>query len=208
MRGLPASAMPSSTCFCAPWLTSPAIGAAMSCSASCSIICLGLVAEQALGHAPHVKALAAVGDEGGLDVLVHGELGEDVRALERAGDAPCRRSCAAGCRVMLRPSRMHLAAVGLQVPGDEIEQGRLAGAVRADDGGDAALLDAQAHIVGGDKARERLAQACGTRASRRALRRQTARARASMARAPTTPPGKANSRTSRMSPSTNGQYSV
>ena len=46
----------------------------------------GLVAELLLRHAPHIETLAAVRDEGGLDVLVHRELGEDVRALERASE--------------------------------------------------------------------------------------------------------------------------
>ena len=207
MRGSPASAMPSSTCFCAPWLTSPAIVSAMSCSAS--------VPEQlprsrrgtAARTRSTCRAAAAVGDECGLDVLEHGELGEDVGALERACHAHAadlvRRD--AGDVAALQA---HLAGVGLQMPGDEVEERRFAGAVRADDGGDAALLHAQAHVVGGDEAREASCAGFGTRASALRLRRQTATPRTAWRRRPTTPPGNANSRTSRMMPSTNGQYSV
>ena len=208
MRGSPASAMPSSTCFCAPWLTSPAIEYGDVLQRQVLDHLRGLVAELALGHAPHVEALAAMRDEGGLDVLVHRELGEDVGALEGAGD-PHAADLVRGDAGDVAALQHHLAAIRLRVPGDQIEERRLAGAVRADDGGDAPLLDVQAHVVGGDEARERFAQACGRRASSPALSRQTARAPEQRHgwRRPRRPETRTAGRAGCM-PSTNGQYSV
>ena len=57
-----------------------------------------------------------------------------VRWNERA--MPMPQILCGATPVMSRPSRHDLAAVGLQVAGDQIEERRLARAVRADDGGD------------------------------------------------------------------------
>ncbi len=58
---------------------------------------------------------------------------EDVRDLERPPEAPrVRRN--GGCRVMSRAGELDRArTVGRQRPGEEVEERRLAGAVRADD---------------------------------------------------------------------------
>src|SRR5207244_1032883 len=149
---------------------------------------------------------AAVGDEGGLDVLEHGELGEDVGALEGTADTHAA-DLVRGYVGDVTAFEHHLAAVGLQVPCDQIEQGRLAGAIRADDGGNRAGLDRQTHVVGGHEAGEGFAQLAALQHRHRPptlVRTRWTRA----LRVPPTPPGNANSRMSRMRPSTSGQYSV
>src|SRR4029079_19377031 len=95
------------------------------------------------------------------------------------------------------------AGVGAQMAGDQVEQRGLAGAVGPDDGGDLALGHAHAGVVDGQEAVEGFAQAAD-------LEHQAARRsrRAALPRAPARPPGKTNSSTLRMVPSTNGQYSV
>src|SRR5437588_63400 len=54
-----------------------------------------------------------------------------------------------------------LAAGGLVEPGEDVEEGRLAGPVRADDRDDRALRDVERHAVDGDEAAEGLGDAVG-----------------------------------------------
>ena len=125
MLGSPASAMPSSTCFWAPWLRvrrrscarRPAGPAARASPRSCR--------GTGASPTPHMfEAAPAVGDEGGLDVLVDGELREDVGALERARHAHAGRSCAGAMPVMLRPSSSTSPAVRHEMAGDQVEERR------------------------------------------------------------------------------------
>ena len=149
-------------------------------------------------------APAAMGEQRGLHVLEHGELGEDVGALERAADAHAadrvRRD--AGDVAALERARCPLS--GSQVAGDQIEQGRLAGAVRADHGGDLpALGTARLTPPTAVKPANDLADVARPQASRAA---SASRAAPAPAEAPTMPPGNTNSRTSRIEPRMNGQY--
>src|SRR5690606_38562686 len=87
-----------------------------------------------------------VGDQRGLDVLEDGELRVDVRVLEGtrnpSPDDLVRRQ--PGDRLVPVED---LAAVWLQVPRQQVEEGRLAGAVGTDDGVSAPLRDGQAYAV-------------------------------------------------------------
>src|SRR5690606_3687478 len=56
---------------------------------------------------------------------------------------------------------MNGPCVRAQLAADHVEGGRLAGAVGTDDGDQLALVDGEAHIVGGDDAAERLRQSAG-----------------------------------------------
>ena len=87
------------------------------------------------------------------DVLERGHAKEDLQILE------CPRQAAT--RELFRRERAHIlacephAALLRQVEaGDDVEQGRLAGAIRADDGEDRARRDRQAHIIDGMHAAE------------------------------------------------------
>src|SRR5262245_60178767 len=166
----------------------------------------GLGPMLALRHAPHVEALAAVGDEACLDILEDRELGEDVGALERAAYA--HRADFVRRHAGDVPSiQDYLAAIGVEVPGDQVEQSRFAGAVGSNDRGDGVLLHGEVDVVGSDEAGEGLAQFAAFQHQARAPSSKRPR-RASTASAPATPPGDANSRTSSTKPSTNGQNSV
>ena len=101
-----------------------------------------------------VARLARQGDE---DVLDHSHPGEQAEILERAGDAGLDQ------RVRLAPADVaapehDLAAVGAQEPGQQVERGRLAGAVRADQPGDAALPEPDAEVRDRSDAAEGLLQ--------------------------------------------------
>src|SRR5215470_7252089 len=160
----------------------------------------------ALRHAPHVEALAAVSDEARLDILEDGELGENVGALKGAAYAHSadlvRRHAGDVSSI-----EDYLAAIGVEVPGDQVEQSRFAGAVGSDHRGDRVLVHGEANVVGSNEAGKGLAQFAAFQHQARAPRSNRPR-RTSAPSAPATPPGEANSRTSRTKPSTNGQNSV
>src|SRR5579863_3545010 len=97
-------------------------------------------------------------DKRGLEIFEYGQFLEDVGALERASDphaadAVRRR---AGDVAAVEPYR---AAIRPQMPGDQVEQRRLAGAVGADHGRDLTGIDRQADIADGAEAGEGFAQA-------------------------------------------------
>ena len=98
-----------------------------------------------------------MGEKGRLQVLEYGELRKDVGSLKRASDAHAadavRRRAGDVAAV-----EQHLAAIGAQMAGDQVEKGRLAGAVRPDHCGDLAGRDGEADPADGGEAGERLAQ--------------------------------------------------
>ena len=102
------------------------------------------------------KGLAPAGEpevRADRDVLAHGKTGEGLHDLEGSHEAECgdalRRH--AGDVASLEEDA---ASIGHEEAGDEIEEGGLAGAVRADKGGDAALGEREAHLGHGGQAAE------------------------------------------------------
>jgi hypothetical protein len=87
------------------------------------------------------------------DVLEHGHRPEELDVLERARDALTddRVRCRAEDRL---PVELHAPRVRLVEPRDDVERGRLAGAVRPDEARDLAFLDVERHAVEGDDAAE------------------------------------------------------
>ena len=79
-----------------------------------------------------------------------------VEQLQRSGTcAPCRaRRCRAAAARRSRGRRSGSTLQQRQVTADEVEHGRLAGAVRADQRGDRACLHGEAHAVHGAQAAE------------------------------------------------------
>ena len=86
---------------------------------------------------------------------------------------PMRQIACGAAPVMSRPSNAHAAAVGAQMAGQEIEQGRLAGAVRTDHRGDALRRHVEADARDRGEAVERLADVAD-------LKHRAASARAAM----------------------------
>src|SRR5262249_3776640 len=87
------------------------------------------------------------------DVLENRHRPEDVDVLERAGDAaPHDRVRRLAQEALAREDDR--ARVGLVEAGDQVEERRLAGAVRPDQPDDLAGLDVERHVVDGDDAAE------------------------------------------------------
>jgi hypothetical protein len=114
---------------------------------------------QPIGARPEVEGARGALD-GDADVLVHREMRKDVgdlvrlgdaeprhRVLRQAGDVPIFEHDAPG-------RRRHLS-------GDQPEEGRLAGAVGADDRAQLAAVDDDVHAIDGDEATERPRQTLG-----------------------------------------------
>ncbi len=102
------------------------------------------------------------------------------------------------------PLEDHPARVGPQVPGDEVEERGLAGAVGPDDGADRALRHREAHAAYGLEAVEALGDVADLKHGRSLRRVQRQR----LSAAPARPPGNTKSSRTRMLPSTSGQYCV
>ena len=86
-------------------------------------------------------------------VLVHGQAGAESDTLERAGDAQL------GQVVRVMPAEPaspvgQAAAPRVDEPADDVEQGRLAGAVRPDDAHHLATADPHRHLVERQEATE------------------------------------------------------
>src|SRR5450631_1661305 len=131
-------------------------------------------------------------------VLEHRQMPEHRRDLERADDAPARdrgrllvRDVIAGKQDAARGRRQEL--------GEQVEAGRLAGAVRADQRVDRAAAHAQVHLVDGDETLELLrelvrledeivAHRLAGSPPRRRVRRSATSSAASRWRAPRSPP--------------------
>ncbi len=203
ISGSSASVMPSSSCFWLPCERKPEVSWALSRRPTASRSASVSGAVEALHRGEQVPAAPAVADEGGLDVLVHGEAREDVGALERPAHAEPAEVVGRdpGDVALLED---HAPAVGLEVPGDQVEQRGLARAVGADDGADRALGHREGHAPHRLEAVEALADVAHLK-HRPASARAAARASSS---APASPPGKTKSRRTRMLPRMSGQYSV
>ena len=100
------------------------------------------------GCAPRIARL-----RGEAHVLARAERGEDMAPLEGARDAFARHAMDRKAGDILARED-HLARVRLQHAGDQVEQRRLAGAVRADDGANLAGLELHVDRVDGDERAE------------------------------------------------------
>src|SRR5438094_147025 len=122
---------------------------------------------RALGDlAPEVEDVDAVGEDllGGplaarmasdLDVLEHRHAREELDVLERPRDAPADDPVGRRSQQALA-GEGDLARIRAVQAGDQVEERRLAGAVRADQPGNLALLDRERDVVDGDDASEPL----------------------------------------------------
>ena len=108
-----------------------------------------------LGAADGVRGELAPGEgpERRDDVLEHGHLAEEPGDLERPPDAPVR-ALPRRQAVDRLPVEPDLAGVRRHRPVDDVEERRLAGAVRTDQGGDRSLLDLERAAVEGAQAPE------------------------------------------------------
>ena len=95
-----------------------------------------------------------LGVYGDLDIFENGEPRKDVGDLERARD-PAAANLVSRQSGDLLAVKNDAPAIRLDLSGDEIEQRRLARAVRADDGDERALIHAQVCAVHRHKAVER-----------------------------------------------------
>jgi hypothetical protein len=99
-------------------------------------------------------------------VLEHREPGEELRRLERARDAGARDKMRHAVRKRLF-TEAHRAAVGSVEAADEIEQRRLAGAVRPDDARHFTGLRGERYVANGLRAAERDAESLDREPARR-----------------------------------------
>ncbi len=141
----------------------------------------------------------------GGDRLGHGEARKDRDELKRArepaigelhradpGNAPSHEQDLAGGR--------------LQQPGEQVDQGGLAGPVRPDHRDELAGVEPQAHVLERAQGPERLADIAGLEERRHAALRRSCRRRSSAR--PARPVGKPITTTARMAPRTKRQYGV
>jgi hypothetical protein len=109
-------------------------------------------AEVAAQRAPRAAPLLAR-LHGQAHVLAHGEMREQLRELERAPE-PAPRAVRRRHGGDVLASQQHAALAGLQLPGDEVEIGRLARAVGPDDGSERAGQERARNVVDGHVAAE------------------------------------------------------
>ena len=104
-------------------------------------------------HREQAEALVALRLHREANVLEHAQVREQLRQLERAAEAAvgARRHRLAGDVGAVQPDR---AGAGAQLARDQVEVGRLAGAVRADDRGQRAGREGARDAVDGDVAAE------------------------------------------------------
>ena len=131
-------------------------------------------------------AAAAPGGGGESEVLPHRQPREDVRALERARDPAARHRVRAGAAIG-RALEEDAPGGGREVARDQVEQRRLAGAVRPDDGPPLARRDRQGHAVDG---RQRAEAAGGAPRARGRARPSRAEPDAAAERADDARPGR------------------
>src|SRR5512143_1352961 len=120
---------------------------------------LVMARERALG-APEIEGMPAVALQRDADVLEDGEIGEDRRDLERADEALARDrrgSCPGDLLALVE----NVARRRREEMREQVEAGRLAGAVRPDQRVDRAALDAQRHVLDRDEALELLGERTG-----------------------------------------------
>jgi hypothetical protein len=82
-------------------------------------------------------------------VLEHGHVLEERDVLERARDAAADDAVRADAQEVLAVEE-HAPVVGAVKPRDDVEEGGLAGAVRADEAGDRALVLRERDVVEGE----------------------------------------------------------
>ena len=125
------------------------------------------------------EALAALPRRTELHVVEHGQQAERLGQLEGADQAHARHLVGGHAATASVPSKLHVAAVRLVEAGEQVEQRRLAGTVRADQRGDRAARDLEVLDVDGGEAAERAADVVGDEdrvdlRARRARRRRCA----------------------------------
>ena len=129
---------------------------------------------------PPRPALRSTTPDADHHVLEHGERGVELRDLERAADAEAR-DVARRERGDVAPLEVDAAAVGLQVAGDHVDEGGLAGAVGADQADHGVPLDGGVDVARRRHRAEVLVQAPARRGSppsQAALRRAEQRPQA------------------------------
>src|SRR5689334_7187741 len=115
---------------------------------------VGAVRRQAKAQA---LVVARVGDE---HVVEHAQVAVDLRDLERARDAE-PRDRARRERGDVASVEGDAAGVGLEIAGDHVDEGRLAGAVAADQADALADVDRDGEVGGGDDRAEALVESLG-----------------------------------------------
>ena len=126
-----------------------------------------------------VVGLASAAVHGGHEqVLEHGEALERPRDLMRAADAGPAALMRARAR-HVDAVEQHLSAIGRDVAGDQVEQGRLAGAVGSDDAHRVAARNRQIYAVGRLERAERLGEATDLEQHRQVAPRRRRLGRAS-----------------------------
>src|SRR6516162_4569705 len=104
-------------------------------------------------------ALSDAAFEGDGDGLRHGESREEPSVLERSPESQARPDIGAQARDVV-PAQNDPALLGDSRATDEIEQRRLASAVRTDDAEDLALVQRYTHVRDGSDPTERSGKAC------------------------------------------------
>ena len=116
-----------------------------------------------------------------LQVLAHRQRGEDVLLLRHEGDAEAADLARRAGRGSAAPRSVMLPLRGMQQAGDGLQQRRFAGAVRADDGDDLAVVDREVHalqdfvaapVAGDDVARDEQRHRCNRHAGTRRRHRR------------------------------------
>ena len=97
-------------------------------------------AAESRAAARRAELAAVLGDASDLDVLEDGQAVEQLDDLEAAGEAARDARMGGDVRDVV-PGEDDAAGVRRQMAGQQVDQRRLAGPVRADDAGDAALLE-------------------------------------------------------------------
>src|SRR5215468_6914108 len=104
------------------------------------------------GEGTQEAAEARAGEAHG-HVVRHRELAEELRGLKGAGDAEARDGVGRGAGDA-EAAQCDVAPIRAVVAGEDVQQGRLARAVGADDGGDTGGGDGERDIVEGGHAAE------------------------------------------------------
>src|SRR5437879_8546537 len=107
---------------------------------------LRLSVEDAIRKSEWPDGVAGVREHCELQVLTNGQLREYRRDLEGATDAGPRDHVRRLARDVAS-AEFHCARGGLQLTGDEVEEGRLNGPVRTDGGVTVAMLGLEAHVL-------------------------------------------------------------
>src|SRR6516162_9640282 len=159
-----------------------------------------------IGERRHVHGLALAREDRQGDVVEDGEAVEQIDNLKAARDAGLDTLVNGRERDVLA-FEQDLAAVGGQLRADEIDERRLAGAVRANEGEELALVDHEVHPVAGLGLAELLAEIDGLKKDH-AIFSFGRSLLTSAERAPTIPVGSSSTSSTSTTPSRNCQYSV